>query len=310
MIVHESFARDLARLVVWYPVRWGVRLLPPKLAYKLFNRMGDLYFHLSPKKRDRLITQMKSGLKGLIPEDSPYHRWARESFQTHYINQMQIFVFPFLTPAKMEQIHQFSGLEYLEKAQSEGKGVILLHGHFGPAHLTLHALGLKGYPAMQIGLPTDEGLSWIGKNVAFRLRMKYEKKIKAEIIPATAFLRPILEGLKEGKVIMTTGDGAGKGKKVGDFVSLPFLGGKMDFAEGPVKLARKTGAVLMPAFTLQTGPASFVTLLHPPLDLTESRSADEVMSDWVNLFEKHLIKHPGFWHFWDEFDSRFKKNQP
>jgi len=305
MVVKESIARDMARLVVWYPVRWGSRLLPPPLAYKFFNYMGDLHYLLSSGKQNRLITQMKSGLKGLVPEDAPYADWARECLHTHYINQMQIFVFPFLTDVKMEKIHHFEGLEHLDKARSEGKGVILLHGHFGPAHLTLHALGLKGYPAMQIGLPTDEGLSWIGRHVAFRLRMKYEKKIAAEIIPATAFLRPILEGLKAGKVVMTTGDGAGGGKRVGDFISLPFLKGRMEFAEGPVKLAKKTGASLLPTFTVQEAPSLFKTIILPPLDLSESRSTADIMSDWVAYFQEYLLSHPGHWHFWDEFDKRY-----
>jgi phosphatidylinositol dimannoside acyltransferase len=319
MIVQESIARDIVRLIVWYPIRWVVRIIPISSAYRLFALMGTIHYKLSRRLKKRIPEMMQLGLKDLTPVPSPYQGegsrrgevfWQKQTekyLQIHYINQMQIFVFPSIRAQTMSNYHHFTGLEHLDKVREQNKGAILLHAHFGPAHLTLQALGLKGYPMIQVGLPVEEGLSFIGRRVAFRLRMKYEKKIKAEIIPATSFLRPVIRGLKENHVIMTTGDGAGGGRFVGEFIPLDFLGQKLEFATGPVNLSRRTGALLLPTFTLQDRVDYFHTIIHPPLDSNENRSPADIMQDWAKIFEDYLIQYPYLWHFWDEFDQRIDR---
>ena len=250
---------------------------------------------------------MKMGLDGRVSPSTPWKLWTKTYSQLHHINQMQILIFPRISKEEMEQYHQFNGLEHLDNARKNGNGAILLHAHFGPAHLTLQALGLKGYPMIQVGLPVDEGLSFIGKNVAFRLRRIYENRIAAEIIPATSFLRPVIKGLQENKVIMTTGDGAGGGRFVGEFIPLDFLGRKLEFATGPVNLARRSGAPLLPTFTLQDKVDHYQTVIHEPLKNNDSRSPSDIMQDWVKLLENYMIQYPHHWHFWDEFEHRIDR---
>ncbi len=329
MIVQESIARDIVRLIVWYPIRWVVRIIPVSSAYRLFALMGTIHYKVSRRLKKHIPEMMQLGLKDhpLVPSSTtPFNSpsltkegvgggkgevyWQEQTkkyLQIHYINQMQIFVFPSIRADTMGNYHHFTGLEHLDKVREQGKGAILLHAHFGPAHLTLQALGLKGYPMIQVGLPVEEGLSFIGRKVAFRLRMKYETKIMAEIIPATSFLRPVIRGLKENQVIMTTGDGAGGGRFVGEFIPLNFLGQKLEFATGPVNLSRRTGALLLPTFTLQERVDYFHTFVHPPLDSGENRSPADIMQDWARIFEDYLIQYPYLWHFWDEFDQRIDR---
>src|SRR5277367_420820 len=145
MIVQESIARDIVRLIVWYPIRWMVRIIPVSSAYRLFALMGTIHYKLSRHLKKRIPEMMQLGLKDRVPETMDWAKQTEKYLQVHYINQMQIFVFPSIRPETMSNYHHFTGLEHLDKVREQGKGAILLHAHFGPAHLTLQALGLKGY---------------------------------------------------------------------------------------------------------------------------------------------------------------------
>ena len=307
MIVQESIKRDLARLIVWYPIRWMIRILPISAGYQIIAAMGWMHYQLSSRFRALLMKNLQLGLNGQVPEDSPWDDWVKKYMQLHYVGQLSIFLFPSMTKKNVAQFHTFKGIEHLEQARKEGNGVILLHAHFGPAHLPLHHLGLIGYPILQIGLPTNEGLSWVGQYVAFRLRLYYESKIAATIVPVTAFLRPVLEGLKKDKkVVMTTGDGAGNGNYIGEFSPVPFLSQQILVATGPVDLARRTDAVILPLFTEQLSIGHYQSTIYPPINQDNLSSDQEIMQKWATIFEEYVKKQPYCWHFWDEYDQRLE----
>ena len=180
MIVRESAARDVLRLFVWFPLRWTIAVLPIRWGFAIFRFMGDVKYLLSRRTENSIFKNLRSAFGDTVP-DVELARMLRKYYRNHYVNQMMIFLLPRLDNGNVEKFHTFEGLDKLEKALENGKGCILIHPHFGPAQMPLCALGILGYPMMQLGLPTDENLSFIGKNVAFRLRMIYEGRIPAKM---------------------------------------------------------------------------------------------------------------------------------
>jgi KDO2-lipid IV(A) lauroyltransferase len=215
MVVNESFSRDLLRLVVWYPLRWLILILPVRWGIAALRTMGDMHYALSKSKK-RVIQKNLGAIRSNTSSVGDSNTEAvREYFRNHYIDRLLIFIFPRFGVKEVKRFIDIEGLGHLDDALKFGKGVILVHGHFGPVHFPLVALAKLGYRMKQIGLPSDEGLSWIGKNVAFRLRLKYEALIPGEIIKADSFLRGAFRWLNDNGIIMTTGDGSGTEKHVG-----------------------------------------------------------------------------------------------
>jgi len=307
MIVKENIARDAMRLLIWYPVRWLVAVLPLRVGLNLFRFMGDLDHALSRGKRRAIMQRLRTALGGRT-DDIRISAAVREYFRNHYVNQLQIFLFPRLTRSTIGQIHKFTGLEHLDAALRRGRGCILVHAHFGPSQLPLCALGVFGYPMMQLGYLTDEGLSFIGKRVAFRLRKIYEDKIPARIISADAFLRPVMEWIRKNKVLMISGDGAGGGKFIGKYHFFPFLGEPTLFPLGATTLAVKTDATILPLFTVLNEDGTYTTEIHEPIDgPTESasdRSPETLSAVFVKKLEEAVLRYPHLWHFWDELAIR------
>ena len=54
MQVRESLARDLLRLVVWYPLRLIAERLPPRTALALYRTLGRLHQRLSRGRAGRI----------------------------------------------------------------------------------------------------------------------------------------------------------------------------------------------------------------------------------------------------------------
>jgi len=294
----------MLRLFVWYPLRWMIVIMPIGLGMRLFNIMGDLHCALSWDKKRMLL-----GNLALLQEALPSSERAsgidcvRNYFRNHYVDHLLILVFPKFSLRETERYVEIDGLEHLDEALRRGKGVVLVHGHFGPVHLPLVVLARLGYRMKQIGLPSDEGLSWIGRNVAFRLRLRYEAKIPAEIIMADGFLRSAFRWIQDNGVIMITGDGSGTEKRVGRHEIFSFFGQKVAFPLGPAILAEKTGAAILPLFIVPGGRKQYRIVIERPL--TSSGKGEEsiktVTGQFIERMEYYVSRFPGWMHFLDRF---------
>ncbi len=299
MIVRESLARDLARLIIWYPVRLLIGLLPVRTSFALFRIFGFLNFRIMKNKA--LRTNIQRGLPNISAAE--LDNVVKTYLQNHYIDRLHIFTYPKLRISRnLQKICSIEGTEHLDAALQNGKGAIVVLGHYGPIQLPLFHLGKAGYPIVQVGLPTDEGLSLIGRKVAFRLRLVYEAMIPARILPANNFLRPLFRHLGNNGVVMMNIDPAGGGKWIGRMTRHPFMGYNIPFPVGPELLATKTKASVLPLSIHRVYSNRYVFRLHPPDTLLSEQTSESITSQLVKWYEQQVLKDPGLWHFWDEFE--------
>jgi lauroyl/myristoyl acyltransferase len=139
--------------------------------------------------------------------------------------------------------------------------------------------------------------------VAFRLRLRYEAKIPAEIIMADGFLRSAFRWLHDNGVIMITGDGSGTEKRVGRYEIFSFFGRKVLFPLGPAILADKTGASILPMFIVPGERKRYRIVIERPL--TSSGKGEEsikaVTGQFIERMEYYVSRFPGWMHFLDRF---------
>lgn len=298
MVVKESIARDVLRLIVWYPLRWLLLSLPMGLGIMVLRTMGDIHYALSKGRKGQILSNLQ---RANVPQGEAMAA-VREYMRLHYIDRLLIFIFPKMGKREVGRYVEITGLEHIDKAIGEGRGVVLVHGHFGPVHLPLVALARLGYRMKQIGLPSDEGLSWIGRNVAFRLRMKYEGMMPAKIIKADGFLRDAFKWLSSGGVVMITGDGSGTEKRLGRHALYSFLGQPVMFPLGPALLAAKADAALIPMFIMPGKDKPYRIVIESPISTGGSAvDAGAATGDFVGRYEARVRECPGYMHFIDRF---------
>ncbi|MBF0466048.1 MAG: lysophospholipid acyltransferase family protein [Nitrospirae bacterium] len=300
MVTQESIYRDILRLLVWYPFRWFIEKSTVEAGIQALKKMGQLHFTLARGGHCALMKNI-SKVKECSTEEK--YEIIKQYYENHYVDRLLIFIFPRFGKKEIDKLIEFEGLNNLDEALAKGRGVVLIHGHFGPVHLPLVALSRMGYHLKQIGLPSDEGLSWTGKNVAFRLRMKYERLIPAEIINAESFLRPAFKWLKENGIIMITGDGSGTTKHVGKHEVFDFLGQQVSIPLGPATLALKTGASLNPLFIEPGAKKAYKITIGPAINQNGENTPTAHAQKFLQLYEKRIRKFPGFMHFLDRFEE-------
>ena len=294
MVVKESLGRDLLRLFIWYPFRWLLHVLPVPWGFALFDALGDVHCALS-RGAQRMINGNLAALRGHGEPGREDPGAVREYFRNYYAERLCIFQFPRMQERHVRALIEFEGLERLDAAIQRGRGVVLVHGHFGPAKLPLVALPRLGYALKQIGLPSDEGLSWVGRNVAFRLRQRYEGMMPADVINADAFLRPAFKWLREKGVLMITGDGTGTDTRLGRHGSFPFMAETLVFPMGWAVLAQKTQSEILPLFVTPGHGKRFRIVVEEPLRAPDDSDdpVRDVVGRFVSRFETRVRENPG-----------------
>jgi KDO2-lipid IV(A) lauroyltransferase len=304
LVVGESILKDIGRIFIWFFLRHLILILPPPIEIKVNAILGRIFYCLSRKKKE----VVKQNLIAVFGKRSDIDQLARLNFENHFIDQYLIFSFPKLRAENISRYVTFEGLEHLDEALKTGRGVIIIHGHLGPRLLSTFALGLIGYKMNQIEGPIIEGLSFLGRYCA-RQKICLERKIPANFINVQKFMRPVFNAIKRNECVMISGDGMGAKKFTGRQYAVTFLGHKVKFPGGPVSLAARTGAILMPLFTVNSGlDEKYQVIIGEQISVIYGQIGESELirnlEKFVTIFEKEVIRYPHLWHFWDEFFYR------
>jgi lauroyl/myristoyl acyltransferase len=296
-LAQENLLQDLGRMFIWYPFRWLTSFLPPAADIAIFEAIGDLAYHLYRSKRALLASRMAK----IFPQMEPAALLAevRASFRNYFVDRFIINLLPVLNRQRLDRIAALEGAEHLQRALAQNRGVLLIHGHFGPSQLPLIYLGYKGYPIAQMGLRLNAGTSTIGKATQ-DLRVQIENGMPVTHFYADSYLRPVLRWLELGQILMTAGDGTGRGLRIGKFRRVEFLGYPLDMPLGPYRLAEVNQSPILPVIALRQRQGFYRIVIHAPLAADQGPEATQ--GQFVDWLAHYLARAPGQWHFWDEWD--------
>ena len=114
---------------------------------------------------------------------------------------------------------------------------------------------------------------------------------------------------------MITGDGAGGISPIGKYSRFQFLHHKLPFSLGAISLAQRTGAPVLPLFTVIGKDKGYKTIIESPLEidyhsLKNEQALIRPMEVFVKRLEEYISTFPYLWHFWDEFSYRSSIRSP
>ena len=217
---------------------WLVSHLPYGLVMALGGCLGNLYYLLIKKERERAVAQIMPAL-GLSETEA--RKTVRASFVNLARNVLEILYMPHLNEQNFEQYIEIDHLDRLKAALAENKGVVILTGHVGTWEWLSAAFTLNGLPLTAIAKPQP--------NMQFTNALNdIRKSIHVEIFSrGTSELLSAARALRKGKILGFLADqDAGPG---GAF--LPFLGRVASTPMGPAVFAHKFNSPVVPAFILR-----------------------------------------------------------
>ena len=183
------------------------------------------------------------------------------------------------------------GRQNLDKALDRGKGVILVSAHFGNFPLLLGRLAVDGYKTCGIMRPMHDARVekiFLEKREKYGVRTIYSQ-------PRNECVNNTISALRNNELVFIPIDqNFGTG---GVFVN--FFGKKAATATGPVILAQRTKAALVPCFILRQPGDKHKIIFEPELELTEGKDPQDTVliniQRLTDIIEAYIRKYPAEW---------------
>ncbi len=271
-----------------YMVVSGLALLPRSLAIRIGQLLGKSAYRLSSKLRRTGERNLELALPQI--SRSERQRILRGCFVSLGRQLGEFTHFSSLDSESLARIVSWQGLENLDKARTEGRGVILFTGHLGAWELSSVALSLLAYPVSFLVRRLDNPK-------IERLLDQTRTRFGNRTIDKRSAMRPMLRTLKAGGTL---------GLLI-DVNMLPHEGLFVDFFGIPAsttfelaKLALRTGAPVIPVFApWEHEQQRFVLRIGAPLCIERSGNEEEDVRKLTALFTKvmedMIRRYPDQW---------------
>ncbi len=265
---------------------WLVCHSPYKLVMAAGWVLGQLYYLLIKKQRERAVAQVMPALGLTEPEA---RRLIRASFVNLARNVLEILYMPKLNKQNLHEYIEIDHLERMTDALAEGKGVVVLTGHIGTWEWLSAAFTMNGLPVTAIAKNQP--------NMQYTLALNdLRKTINVEIFSrGTSELLAAAKALKKGKILGFLADqDAGPN---GAF--LPFLGKLASTPMGPAVFACKFNAPVLPAFILRQPNGKHKVVIGEVMRYADTGDTDKDLFDFTakmtKIMENIIRENPTQW---------------
>jgi len=261
--------------------------------------IGTIAFHTIGKARKIALNNLRLAL-GSEKNEQEIERICRSAFKNIARDMMEVSHFPQYEESYLRSLLRLEGSEYLDQALERGKGVVAISAHLGNFTLMAIRLAKEGYP-----LSIVTKYSKNPKIVKFIT--SYADSVGIESIPdkpRMACVAQSLKALKENRILMIHIDLNAPTTEAW----VDFFGYLVPTYKGPVVLSSRTGAPILPIFTVRNADQYHHVMIYPPLDLdvTENRERDihTNTAKITKTVEAMIMKYPEQW-WW--IHPRFKR---
>ncbi|PLX81245.1 MAG: hypothetical protein C0615_00160 [Desulfuromonas sp.] len=264
-----------------------VSFLPRRVSLIIGANLGRLCGVLFAKRRKLAEKNMALAMPKLSPEQVEIE--ISVMYEHLGILAMDVLNLKrFHDEPELSRYFDFENLKNLNDAYGLGKGVLILTGHLGNWEAGSCFLPKLGFPT-----------AFIAKRMKNPRMDNFIKAIReqggAEMIDAKRGARKILKALGKGKVVCVLMDQHNREGIAADFFDRPARTTTM-----MVKVAMKTGAPVIPAFTFRTEENRYTTSFGKPMVFAESANHEvvkECTQKCNDIIESAVRSKPSQW-FW------------
>lgn len=269
-----SLAIFLARVISWMCL-----LMPGPIRNYVALRLGSLAYRLSHGYRQNVEANIRI-VTGRASNDVEVRELTRSIFLTNALNFADLLTLSWRSRnwfARGTQV-VYGSWELVDEALQRGNGAIFVSAHVGCFDFIGQSVHAHGYPLTVVtGRTTSrfvfEGVSWLRGRRGLHL-----------VEPTPSGIRHVMRALRKNEcaVIVVDRDFFENGHEV------QFFGRKTTLPPGAVRIARDTGAAIIPMFTRRTKSGHEVRFMNPMyIEKTRDTRADVAkgMNELVPVLE-------------------------
>lgn len=288
VLKHTEWGQTRAEYLLASAAVHLLRLLPRGLARRCGAGIAATAWHLL----SRLRSVGARNLEIAFPEWSHLERRLvlRSTYRHLGLLLAEFCKMPGYTRDQASKFIRYEGLENYLRARDRGKGVLVVTGHLGAWELSSFYHSLMGWPMGMVIRRLDNPLI---DSMVNSIRCLHGNRV----IHKDDFARGIIEEMRSGQtvgILMDTNMTPPQG------VFVPFFGIEACTASGLARIARKTGAAVLPGFLLWE-PSESRYVLHfgteLEVDATEDAEADALTNTarFTGAIESYIRRYPDQW---------------
>lgn len=266
-----------------------IKIIPERYLYEFARNIGSLGYLLA-RKQKKIALESLSIAFGQDRSPREIEQIAKDCFSFMAKSSVEVLFF-MDKPGLLKKRVEIEGKENLDYALSKGKGVILVSAHFGNFPFILAKLSLEGYKTAGI-------MRRMRDNRAEKIFLSKRMKLNIKTIysqPRHACVHNTIEALRNNEAVFIPLDQ--NFGTAGVFVD--FFGKKAATATGPVILAQRTKATIIPCFMVRQEDDRHKLIFELPLNLERSKDSQEAVviniQKLTNIIESYIRRYPAEW---------------
>ena len=265
-----------------------VNLLSEKSAHSFGKSLGLLFYTLLKKRKEIALDNLEQAFPNRFSADEK-EQIVKDVFQNIGLTFTELAHFRNSHFKQLLELFEPAGIEYFQKAKSEGNGAVLVTSHFGNWELGAGWVVASGFELgvvarVQSNLLVDSLITSLRENVG--LSVIHAKK---------STLRDIVKILKENKFVGFVADQ----HDASESLLMDFFSRKASVARGPAAFARKQNCPILPFMGLRIGINRHRIIagkpIYPDINLAEDADVIRMTREYLDFFEHVIAENPGQW---------------
>ena len=255
---------------------------------------GRLMYHLLPLRRGVIVANLRRAFGDTLA-NAEIERLA----QAHYGHLLRLFgefiQFRWLSPARLRARVRVENIEAYVAARAQGKGILVLTGHFGNWEVATIA-GIANYPEVRGRFHFVRRAvkpQWLDALVTRRFN-----KAGFGVLPKRGSLDLILDRLAAGDAIVFPFD---QHAQPPDGIEVDFFGHPAWTFKSLAIIALATGAPILPATSWRESDGRHVLRFEEPMAPIECDDTNEAIRRntlaYNALLERLVLRHPEQWYW-------------
>jgi KDO2-lipid IV(A) lauroyltransferase len=300
----DWFTGKTAYLCTHFGLIIGCRLARtfPCGVYWLSDRLASVAFRIFFGFRRRSVLNISIAL-GL--ESSRSTEIARRSLQNFFRASVEAASFLKASDGEFCARIHVEGIENLRAALAKQKGVLVLSAHLGNFFLAASRLAVEGLPTyVLVNQPRDGRFAQLMDD--YRLQVR---QLTIHARPRRQALQELSRVLRDNQIAVIIADEYRREHGI----AVPLFGRVVNARRGPVTLALRTGAAIVPACLIRQPDNSLKLLIEPELELERSgKGKTEIRENTIRLtqwLERTVRQYPDQWN-WMNIHWCNQENEP
>ena len=256
-----QLAQFLARVISWL-----VLLIPWPIRRVLAHAAGDISYNLSSGYRSNVEANIATVLN-TSTDDATVQRLTRQIFRANARNFSDLLTLAWRSPAWLRRRTRVTqgSFDLITTEWAKGKGVIFVSAHLGCFDFIGQGFQAQGYPLTVVtGRTTSrfvfDGVTWLRGRRGSRM-----------VEPTPSGVRHVIRALRNNECAVLVADR--------DFFEngfpVEFFGRPTTLPPGAIRIARDTGAPIIPVFTRRAEGNVHEIHILPALFIERTQNLDE-----------------------------------